>query len=330
VSAGTQPRCSGCGVALLPEDRYCEGCGAPQHAAAPSSASAGCLACGAPPAAFDADGYCAECGVRRRPGGEHAELDLGRAAAVSDQGLVHRRNEDAFALHVDETGVAVVVCDGISSASAGNRAAQRAAEVAGGVLRDALADPAREPRAAMLDAIGAAQEAVSEVPWTARTGRAVPSCTLVAAICRGDALVVGWLGDSRAYWVGPGEMRQLTVDDSWAREQVADGVLTPEQAARDRRAHAITRWVGADAPDHPPHVEVIPAPRPGRLLLCTDGLWNYAPTPEELAALIAPLPAAASAAALARSLVDVALTRGARDNVTVAVVDIDQNRGARP
>jgi serine/threonine protein phosphatase PrpC len=302
MSGETQHLCSACGAALLAGDRYCEGCGAPQQAAAPSSTG----------------------------GGERAELDLGWAAAVSDQGLVHRRNEDAFALHVDDAGVAVVVCDGISTASAGNRAAQRAAEVAGAVLRDALADPEREPRAAMVDAIGAAQAAVSEVPWTARTGRAVPSCTLVAAICCRDALVVGWLGDSRAYWIGRGETRQLTLDDSWAREQVDYGVLTAEQAARDRRAHAITRWVGADAPEDPPHVEVVMPPGRGRLLLCTDGLWNYAPTPEELTALIAPLPAAASAAALARSLVDVALTRGARDNVTVAVVDIDHDRGENP
>jgi serine/threonine protein phosphatase PrpC len=63
--------------------------------------------------------------------------------------------------------------------------------------------------------------------------------------------------------------------------------------------------------------------RPGRLIVCTDGLWNYMPTVEELSDLIGALPAGATAAAVARSLTDTALTRGGRDNITVAVVDID-------
>jgi serine/threonine protein phosphatase PrpC len=63
--------------------------------------------------------------------------------------------------------------------------------------------------------------------------------------------------------------------------------------------------------------------RPGRLLLCTDGLWNYAAAAPALHHLIERLPPEASAAALARGLTDVALHRGGRDNITVVVIDVD-------
>ena len=61
------------------------------------------------------------------------------------------------------------------------------------------------------------------MPWTARQELALPSCTLVCAACRDGEVVVGWIGDSRAYWLADGDARGLTVDDSWATEQVADG-----------------------------------------------------------------------------------------------------------
>jgi serine/threonine protein phosphatase PrpC len=104
---------------------------------------------------------------------------------------------------------------------------------------------------------------------------------------------------------------------------VARGLLTPEQAANSPYLHAITHWVGPNSPDRPPNVETVQADRPARLLLCTDGLWNYAPTTEELSALLAEVPADASPVATARALVDAALGRGGHDNVTVAVVDVD-------
>ncbi len=58
-------------------------------------------------------------------------------------------------------------------------------------------------------------------------------------------------------------------------------------------------------------------------MLCTDGLWNYAPSAGELGGLIDALPAGAAPAAVARSLADMANDRGGHDNITVAVVDID-------
>ena len=322
MSGETQLACPSCGASLQPGDVFCEQCGARCSDAEPARQR--CRSCGAPPDAIGPDGYCTLCGVREHPPDSRAELDLVSAAAVTDLGLVHRRNEDAFHLElVGERGGAVVVCDGISSASAGDAAARHASAAAGRLLASALADAVPDAREAMLAAIGAARAAVEQTPWTTRVDRDTPSCTLVSALWHAGELVIGWIGDSRAYWLQDGDARQLTVDESWAVEQVAGGLLSEEEAAHDPRLHSITNWVGADAPERPPQIVSMRPDGAGRLVVCTDGLWNYLSSPAELVALIGALAPGAAPAAVARSLTDTALARGGRDNVTVAVVDID-------
>jgi serine/threonine protein phosphatase PrpC len=321
VSAQAKLLCDACGASLQDGDVFCERCGAP--ASEPQSPQLGCRECGASADAIDADGYCSVCGARRRPGRSHVELDLASAAAVSDQGHVHRRNEDAFHLElVDERRGAAVVCDGVSSASAGDAAARHAAKAAGELLARAIADPAKDAGEATVEAINAARAAVEQTPWTSRVDRDMPSCTLVSAVWRDGELVVGWVGDSRAYWLTDDEVTQLTTDDSWAQAQIAEGLLTAEQAAHDPRFHSITHWIGADAPERPPQLTPLRPEGAGQLILCTDGLWNYLSTPAELAKLVSAVPGAVPAA-VARSLTEFALERGGRDNVTVAVIEID-------
>lgn len=286
-----------------------------------------CPHCNAP--LHEGDVFCEQCGTRlgddapAASQGDRIELDLGVAAAVSDRGKVHRRNEDAFHVEVaGGRGVAVVVCDGTSTASAGNTAARDAAKAAGSVLVEALEQAERDATTAMSDAIQAAGGAVQEVEWTTRTDRVNPSCTLVSALQRGNEVVVGWVGDSRAYWIDAVQTRQLTVDDSLGQEGIEKGMLTPEQAAASPVFHAITHWVGPDAPERPPRLASLTTDRPGRLLLCTDGLWNYMPTIPELSELMAALPDGAPPLSVARALTDAALARGGDDNITVAVVDV--------
>jgi serine/threonine protein phosphatase PrpC len=317
--------CAGCQAPLQPGDHFCEQCGARQDDDEPAR----CVVCAAPESEIDENGYCSVCGARERQPGDRIELDLAVAAAVSDRGRVHSRNEDAVALDCnDHDGVAAVVCDGISSASAGDAAARAAAQAAVAVLAAALREPERDGSTATSDAVDAAQRAVSEVSWTTRVDRGTPACTLVCALARGHQVFVGSVGDSRAYWIDDAGVRQLTVDDSWAEEQVAEGLLTTEEAFKDSRSHAITHWIGADAPDRPPHVNVFETERAGRLLLCSDGLWNYLAHASELGELIEALPIEASAAAVASALADTAVRRGGRDNITVAVVDVVPTSGA--
>ena len=320
MTEGVDLSCAVCATAAEPEDVFCERCGARLvHAERDEHR---CYVCGASPERLDSEGFCSVCGARERV--DRRELDLVTAAVVSDRGRVHHRNEDAFALEVMEDGsVAAVVCDGISSSSAGDAAARTAADAAAAVLTGHPAGG--DPVAA---AIGAAQDAVAEVGWTTRAGRGAPSCTLVSALWRDGELAITSIGDSRAYWIDTVRARQLTVDESWAQEQIEQGELTPEQAFADRRSHSITNWIGRDAPERIPQVSRVVPDVPGRLVLCTDGLWNYLADVGELHQLVTAMPADASPAAIAESLAETALTRGGRDNITVAVIEIEPTGGS--
>ena len=253
---------------------------------------------------------------------DHLEIDLGVAAAVTDRGLVHDRNEDAF--HVEAVvgvGVAAVVCDGVSvshtprargtlrgrggRASVGRRASS-------GSHRPGRHDRRGHRRRTTRRAEGRAPHSAWRNP---------PSCTLVSAVCRADDLAIGWVGDSRAYWITADEHTQLTTDNSWAREQVEAGLMTEPEAGADPRAHQITRWLGGDAPDLPPQIVTFHAHRPGRLVLCSDGLSGYLSSAEQLGRLLDAQPSSKSLVATARHLVGVALAAGGDDNVTVAIVD---------
>ncbi|MGO9902499.1 MAG: PP2C family protein-serine/threonine phosphatase [Solirubrobacteraceae bacterium] len=260
---------------------------------------------------------------------DRVQRDLKLAAAVSDRGLVHDENEDSFFVELHgEEAMAVVVCDGVSSACAGGLGARSAARAAGAVLSAAMSDPLQDASAVIATAIETARGAVGQLGSAVCADRADPACTLVCALCRRGEIAIGWVGDSRAYWLDREDTLQLTVDDSWAAESVACGLLTAEQAARSPFAHAITDWLGAGAAERPPHLVVVRPARAGRLVLCTDGLWNYAASTAELRKLVDALGETASPAEVARSLTDTALARGGHDNVTVAVVDL--NPGPAP
>jgi serine/threonine protein phosphatase PrpC len=313
---------------LLTGDRFCEQCGVALGSPEEEPEVRACAVCGAPSSELDEDGYCSVCGTRERDPGEHVELDLVIAAGVSDRGNAHHRNEDAFSLNVGATGeVAVVVCDGISTSTAPDAAARAAAEAAAAVLVGAFDGALPDLAAVTGDAIADARRAVSGVRWTTRADRALPSCTLVCAIVRGGEVAVASVGDSRAYWIDAAGARRLTTDDSWAQEQIATGAMSAREAFQDRRAHSITNWIGADAPDAEPGGETFSPTSAGLLLLCTDGLWNYLTEDSELARLISELPEGASPAAVARELTETALARGGHDNITVAVIDVDPTSG---
>ena len=129
-----------------------------------------------------------------------------------------------------------------------------------------------------------------------------------------------WLGDSRGYWLDapPGLAGyQLTRDDSLATELVERGELALADALSAPEAHVVTRWVGADD-ELDPHVAQFSPPGPGVLLLCSDGLWNYAPEAGKLAALAMP-DALTDPPAAAAGLVQFALDSGGADNITVVL-----------
>ncbi len=289
-----------------------------------------CVACRA--GRVDGDGYCENCGHAQPRERDHMERESGPLAAVSDRGLRHHRNEDAFAVaHTalpDGAPASVaVVCDGVSSATRPDEASMAASRAAGDSLLAAL-PRGTHPQQAMHEAIVAAAQAVDALAGEPDEAREhtphqnAPACTIVASVVTSGLLVVGWVGDSRAYWVPDDRSAapaRLTEDDSWAAQMVAAGLMNEAEAYADERAHAITGWLGADAYELEPHTASFKPDRAGVVLVCTDGLWNYAETAEELARIV-PGDAAERPLHAARVLVGHALDGGGHDNVTVAVV----------
>ncbi|WP_448319137.1 PP2C family protein-serine/threonine phosphatase [Streptomyces sp. CO7] len=297
-------------------------------AAAPGAGQA-CVACRA--GRVDRDGYCENCGHAQPRERDHMEQESGPVAAVSDRGLRHHRNEDAFALAVaalpDGTPASVaVVCDGVSSATRPDEASAAASRTAADTLCEAL-PRGTHPQTAMHEAILAAARAVDALagePTEARehaVQQNAPACTLVSAVVTDGLLVVGWVGDSRAYWVPDDRSApaRLTEDDSWAAQMVAANLMSEAQAYADERAHAITGWLGADSYELDPHTASFKPDRPGVVVVCTDGLWNYAEAAAQMAEIL-PADAATRPLHSARVLVGHALDGGGHDNVTVAVV----------
>ena len=337
--------CPACVAEMPDEDLFCENCGL--KLGEPAARTTGC-ACGE----LDEDGYCLSCGRRAHglasPPAEASRLSdptdhIEQAisphfGAVSDRGRKHAKNEDRFGIFEAGSSRVLVVCDGVSTSRNAEVASTTVTE---GVLESlaldlraadakGIADPAAAVRRAVL--AGAARLATSEHSKTADNP---PSTTVVAALLTGMEATIGWLGDSRAYWIefspdmeGPAFALALTRDHSWLNDVVGAHELTPKQAAKSPQAHAITRWIGSDAGDEL-EIEIvrhsIPANANGILLLCTDGLWNYFPTPEAMAGIVqnasrsAPR-SGADALSVARQLVELANLRGGHDNITAAVL----------
>lgn len=301
--------CASCADERAAGAAFCEVCGRPL---APEPA---CPHCGTPGGVGD-DGYCGHCGMLAGRERDHLETDCGPvAAAVTDRGLRHHRNEDAMWLATRGAEVDVVVSDGVSSSFDPDVASLTAVKAAGAFM------PAGDVSAA----IRAAQAAVATLAGQGDPRRATsnPACTIVAAVVRGDAVTVGWIGDSRAYWVpGEGPAEQLTEDDSWATHVIALGA-DPEQAMRDPKAHAITAWLGADAGKVPPRTAEFVIGDAGHLVLCSDGLWNYLTDPAAFAAAVREgLRERGTLISAARWLTDYAITAGGADNITVALIPV--------
>jgi len=316
--------CPNCLIVILPTDRFCEECGTSLIADStinPTQAkNKGCSKCGS--VEIDADGYCVNCGFRNHDAAnDRFEVVLSpQLVGVCDRGLKHHHNEDFLALSTIENPATqiLVVCDGVSSSQTPELASQTAAKTTCEFLSNNLTQ-GQTPEEAMQNAITAALQAVSAIPYQSKVSADPPSTTLVAAIVQNRVATIGWLGDSRAYWVAS-ESKQLTIDDSWLNDMVSSGKMTEAEAMRSSNAHAITNWLGADVRDSAkPSIINFSIPSQGYLLLCTDGLWNYAPETSQILALVQQS-GSSDAVIISRYLVDFARSQGGYDNITVVVL----------
>ncbi|WP_078661595.1 PP2C family protein-serine/threonine phosphatase [Streptomyces sp. NRRL B-24484] len=261
------------------------------------------------------DGRCWDCGAGRPGYRSHLEIGLtGGAAGVSDRGRHREVNADAMALTTAGPWTVGVVCDGVSMAPRGERAARLAADVGAAALVARLTEGVL-PETALAESALRAGRAVTAL---AASPDPAPACTYAAGIAGPEGVWSTWVGDSRVYWLpdeGPGTA--LTEDDTGELDVLA-------------------AWLGAGAGEPAPRIRSYRPAVPGRLLLCTDGLWRHLPTAGALRAVADRGARSATAdggrplLGAARALVDHALAAGGRDNITALLLPVAAAVPGRP
>lgn len=146
--------------------------------------------------------------------------------------------------------------------------------------------------------------------------------TVTVALLVEERLFIGHVGDTRAYLLRNGELRQLTTDHSWVAEQVRAGALTWDEAAQHPRKNVLTRSLGASLVVRVDRV-VCPLQDGDRLLLASDGLINHVKDSELHQALMSHTDAQAAC----DWLVELANQRGGTDNITVIVAHFGTGLG---
>ena len=234
--------------------------------------------------------------------------------ALSDTGRVRQNNEDSVQFDTD-CGVAVLA-DGMGGYNAGEVASEMASTTITLALSAWMARvgpnvPVREAFRAMESVVAQANRDIFEAA-NAHPSYAGMGTTLVAGIFLEHSLVLGHIGDSRAYRWRRGVLTQLTRDHSLLQEQLDAGLITPAEAATSGNRNLVTRALGVEEyvelEVHEHRVE------PGDLyLFCSDGLTDMV----EDAAIAVLMGRNEADDARARRLVEHANACGGRDNISV-------------
>jgi protein phosphatase len=250
------------------------------------------------------------------------DQDAGRAfqtGAATHVGLVRRENEDSLAAR-PEAGL-WAVSDGMGGHQAG--------AFASATIVEALSAIAPAPTCAdLLNAVNDALERAngSIRHYASHNGASVVGATLAALLIFGKRFACVWCGDSRVYLIRDGKIILLTHDHSQVQDMIDQGALTEEEARSWPGRNVLTRAIGVfDAPE----TDLVE----GGLLpddifvLCSDGLTGHV-ADGEILKIASRRPAASGC----QDLIDLALERGGKDNVTVLVVQYkpDATRPWRP
>jgi serine/threonine protein phosphatase Stp1 len=233
-----------------------------------------------------------------------------RSWSASHAGTKRSHNEDAY---VDRPDMGMfAVADGAGGHQAG--------EVASGMIAEALeAIPSDLSAAELLAEVRLAIERthVALREEAARRGPdVVVASTVVVMLARGDHFACLWAGDSRAYLLRGGVLRQITRDHSLVQELLDAGAIGPDEVMNHPRGNVITRAVGAEVDDFVLDKVSDRLVIGDRFLLCSDGLCKTVPE-DQLAELLA----AQNGTSPSESLLEAALALQVTDNVTAVAVE---------
>ena len=232
------------------------------------------------------------------------------SAAQTDTGIVRDHNEDAVLEH-PRAGL-WAVADGMGGHSAG--------DVASTMVIQALSELAAE--SSLADMANRVDDAMQQVnrelrALALRRGTHTIGTTVAVLVAHQRHALAMWAGDSRIYRLRDGRLDQLSHDHALVSELLAHGVITQDQAETHPHGNLVTRAVGASDELHL-DLEIVELAPGDLFLLCTDGLDKEVADGE-----IAAAAAGQEVADIPPRLVELALTRGGRDNVSVVVAQVE-------
>ena len=240
---------------------------------------------------------------------------------VTDSGKVRKHNQDVFQVLSDEEKdiITLIVCDGMGGANAGNVASELAADAFMKYMKKNLneigaADNQSELAIIITNAVLEANTLVHKksLQDDEFTGMGT---TLTAAISSKHGEVVANIGDSRLYHVANNKIKQITRDHSVVEDMVEKGEITRSEARRHPSRNLLTRVLGTGFYE-PPDIFFLNINSGDSVVLCSDGLTNVV-TDNEIQFEIS---RGSSVRESCEVLVDMALERGAPDNVTVVIL----------
>jgi PPM family protein phosphatase len=241
--------------------------------------------------------------------------------ARSDMGRVRTNNEDAFGaveprdqLPLSQSGSIYVVADGLGGHQAGEYASSFAVET---LLKAYYRQPGLPPEKRLREIFLDINKSLLDYTREKLQPGEHTGTTLVAAVVRGDKLWAASVGDSRLYLVREGGIRQITRDHTVIAELVRAGNLQKEAAVESKYRNRLSRSIGVESRLDVDVFPAIPLRRGDILLLCTDGLTQYA-TSETLLAF-----SHGTAREIAERLIQFALDCGGTDNITISVVKVE-------
>ncbi|HAK78804.1 MAG TPA: Stp1/IreP family PP2C-type Ser/Thr phosphatase [Runella sp.] len=245
-------------------------------------------------------------------------VDL-RAVVVSDVGCVRVNNEDAArfvrpatALIRTTKGFLAIVADGMGGHAAGEIASQLAVET----VAKTYYQREESPEESLFFALTKANRAIWQTASKNARYRGMGTTCTTIAVCE-DQLFLAHVGDSRAYILKNGQLLPLSSDHTYVQSLVEQGIITRAEAEKHPERNVLTRAMGTH---NKVEIDVRALPQlfenDDRLLLCTDGLYDYLNNDEIAQILMIPLLNEA-----AHQLVELAKQRGGHDNITVLLVE---------
>ena len=230
--------------------------------------------------------------------------DAGQAEQNEDFVLVHQPEDEDVLRY---SGRLYIVADGQGGGMRGQIASRYAAQkVMYEYYNSDEPDLGLRLRQAIVSANADLYQYAQDQPELVRL-----STTMVAAVIRGEQMHVASVGDSRAYVIREGRMMQITRDHTLVQQLLDEGAITPEEAREHPRRDVVLRSIGSQPEVNVDVIDFRLRADDG-VLLCTDGLTRYLHEDEIERIVATSLPRSA-----AETLVQKAVDRGAKDNVTV-------------